>query len=259
MKKIIACAVFLTFLLPALGFSHSISVRAGYFIPRANSDLWKTEFDQMNFTKSEYQNTTLGFVYEHFLTREISFSLGIEGYNQNKAGSYRDYVGYGFPGEGDFAFPADYEGDFLISHIFNVSITPIQASVKLTPLGRQSGFIPYIGGGLTLYIWSVRMQGDLIDFTDVWGYDFITGWVYKDIIEGDLPVYMIKLMDARDETKLSLGYQAFAGIMIPFAKRVAFEAEFKYNFGKGSLENIGGFEKFDLSGFQISLGINYWF
>ena len=249
-----ACAVFLIFLLPALGFSHSISVRAGYFIPRANSDLWTTEFDQMNFTKSEYQNTTLGFIYEHFLTREISFSLGIEGYSQNKAGSYRDYVGYSFS-EGDFAFPADYEGDFLISHIFNVSITPIQASVKLTPLGRQSGFIPYVGGGLTLYIWSVRMQGEMIDFEDEWIYDEFP----YDSDEGDIYIYKIKLMDARDETKLSLGYQAFAGIMIPFAKRVAFEAEFKYNFGKGSLENIEGFEKFDLTGFQISLGINYWF
>lgn len=251
MKKTIAGAIFLTFLLPALGFSHSISVRAGYFIPRADSDLWATEFEQMTFTKSEYQNTTLGFVYEHFLTREISFSLGIEGYSQNKAGSYRDYVGYSFD-EGDFAFPADYEGDFLISHIFNVSITPIQASVKVAPLGRRSGFIPYVGGGLTLYIWTVRMQGDMIDFED-------DSWVYDDPDYGDVQIYPLTLVDARDETKLSVGYQAFAGIMIPFAKRVAFEAEFKYNFGKGSLENFEGFEKFDLGGYQISLGINYWF
>lgn len=252
MKKTIGCAVFLIFLLPALGLSNSISVRAGYFIPRANSDLWTLEFDQMTLTKSDYQNTTLGFVYEHFLTREISFSIGIEGYSQNKAGSYRDYVGYSFD-EGDFAFPADYyEGDFLVSHIFNVSITPIQASVKFAPLGRRSGFIPYIGGGVTLFIWSVRMQGEMIDFED-------DSWVYPDPDYGDVPVYPIKLVDARDDTKLSLGYQAFAGIMIPFAKRVAFEAEFKYNIGKGSLKDFEDFEKFDLSGFQISLGINYWF
>jgi opacity protein-like surface antigen len=259
MKKIMACAVFLTFLLPTLGLSDSISVRGGYFIPRANSDLWTTEFDQMTFTKSNFQNTTLGFVYERFLNREISLCIGIEGYTQNKAGSYLDYVGNSFPGEGDFAFPADYEGEFAISHIFNVTITPIQVSLKFAPLGRQSSFIPYVGGGLTLFIWSVRMQGDLIDFTDMWGYDSTTGWVYKEMIEGDLPVYMIKFVDARDETKFSLGYQAFAGIMVPFARRVAFEAELKYNIGKGSLTDFQGFEKFDLSGYQISLGINYWF
>lgn len=243
--------VFLTLLLPGFGYSHSISVRAGYFIPRANSDLWTTEFEQMTLTKSDYQNTTLGFVYEHFISREISFAIGIEGYNRNKAGSYLDYVGYSFA-EGDFAFPADYEGDFLISHIFNVSITPIQASVKLMPLGRRSGFIPYVGGGLTLFVWSVRMQGDAINFED-------DSWVYEDPDIGDVQIYPLMLVDARDETKLSLGYQAFVGIMIPFAKRVAFEAEFKYNIGKGSLTNFEGFEKFDLGGYQISLGLNYWF
>ncbi|MDH7512739.1 MAG: hypothetical protein QHH14_07325 [Clostridiales bacterium] len=251
MKKTMCCAIFLVFLLPVLGFSHSISVRAGYFIPRANSDLWTTEFEQMTFTKTDYQNTTMGFVYEYFFAREISFTFGIDAYNQNKVGSYRDYVGYSFA-EGDFAFPADYEGDFLISHIFNVSITPIQVSVKLAPFGRRSGLIPYIGGGITLFIWNVRMQGDAINFED-------DSWVYEDPYYGEIQIYPLMLVDARDETKLGVGYQAFAGIMIPFAKRVAFEAEFKYNVGKGSLVNFEGFEKFDLGGYQISLGINYWF
>jgi opacity protein-like surface antigen len=252
MKKIMACVIFLIFLLPVLGFSDSISVRGGYFIPRANSDLWTTEFDQMNFTKSNFQNTTLGFVYERFLNREISLCIGIEGYSQNKAGSYRDYVAYSFT-EGDFAFPADYyEGDSSVSHIFNVTITPIQVSLKFAPLGRQSSFIPYVGGGLTLFIWSVRMQGQMINFED-------DSWVYLDPDYGDVQIYPIVFVDARDETKFSLGYQAFAGIMVPFARRVAFEAELKYNIGKGSLTDFQGFEKFDLSGYQISLGINYWF
>ncbi|MBM3284932.1 MAG: hypothetical protein FJY81_03590 [Candidatus Aminicenantes bacterium] len=259
MRKTIGMIGFLIILLPALMFADAISVRAGYFIPRANSELWALEFEQMDFTKTKFQNTTLGFVYERFVTREISVCIGIEAYNQNKIGTYRGYVGYDFRPDGYFAFTDDYEGEFLINHSFNVSITPIQMSLKFTPLGRRAGLIPYVGGGLSLYIWNVRMLGDLIDFTDIWGYDFITGWVYKEIYEGDLLVYQIKLVDARDETKLSLGYQVFAGIMIPFAKRVAFEAEFKINFGKGTLESFQDFDRFDLSGYQISLGINYWF
>lgn len=250
MRKTIGIVGFMLILLPSLGFSDAISVRAGYFIPRAESELWITEFEQMTFTKSNYQNTTLGFIYERFITREFSLCIGIESYNQNKVGSYRDYVGYEFS-EGDFAFPAEYEGEFLINHVFNVSITPIQLSLKLTPFGRRTGLIPYVGIGLSVYIWNVRMQGDMIDFTDE--------WVYEDPDVGEIPVYAIKLVDARDESRFSVGYQAFAGFLIPFAKRVAFEAEIKYNFGKGTLQNFEGFDKFDLSGYQISLGINYWF
>lgn len=250
MRKSIGILGFILIFLPIMVLADAVSVRAGYFIPRAQSELWTTEFDQMTFTKSNYQNTTLGFVYERFITREISVCLGIEGYSQNKVGSYRDYVGYEFA-EGDFAFPNDYEGEFLINHVFNVSITPIQMSLKLTPFGRRTGLIPFVGAGLSLYIWNVRMQGDMIDFTDE--------WVYEDPDLGDIPVYKIKLADVRDESRLSVGYQAFAGILFPFAKRIAFEAEIKYNFGKGTLENFEGFDKFDLSGYQISLGINYWF
>jgi hypothetical protein len=48
--------------------------------------------------------------------------------------------------------------------------------------------------------------------------------------------------------------------MIPVASRLAIEAEFKYNVGKGSLgEDFEGFEDFDLGGYQISVGVNYWF
>jgi hypothetical protein len=44
------------------------------------------------------------------------------------------------------------------------------------------------------------------------------------------------------------------------ANKISFEAEFKYNFAKGELtEAFEGFEPFDLSGYQISVGLNYWF
>ncbi|GAH64391.1 unnamed protein product, partial [marine sediment metagenome] len=62
------------------------------------------------------------------------------------------------------------------------------------------------------------------------------------------------------------GYHAFGGIMVPFTKRMTFELEFKYNVARGELkEAFGGeeigekFEPFDLSAYQISLGMNYWF
>ncbi|HCS49163.1 MAG: hypothetical protein A2V45_16040 [Candidatus Aminicenantes bacterium RBG_19FT_COMBO_58_17] len=252
MKKTIGLAAILVLLLPTLGISGALSFRLAYFIPRAHSDLWKIEFENMSFQKSDFQTTTLGIHYEHFLTKEISVMLGVDGYSQIRLGNYRDYVGYTFD-EGDFAFPADiYEGDFTIAHNFGVSITPVQLSLKLTPFGRRSGFIPYVGGGVSLYIWSVKLLGDMVDFTDE--------WVYEDPDLGDVPIYGIFPAQARAESRFSVGYQGFAGFMIPVASRLAIEAEFKYSVGKGDPgQAFEGFEDFDLGGYQISLGVNYWF
>jgi hypothetical protein len=251
MKDKIGLIIILILLVPGLGLADAVSFRLGYFIPNAKSELWDIEFQNMTFTKSDFQNTTLGIYYERFLTREISLLIGVDGYSQTRLGDYKDYVGYTFD-EGDFAFPADYEGDFAISHSFGVSITPIQASLKLTPLGRKSGLIPYLGGGVALYIWSVRLRGSMIDFTDE--------WVYDDPDYGEVTIYSIVPTNAREENRLALGFQAFAGFAIPVANRLAFEAELKYNYAKGKLHDaFKDFDSFDLGGYQISLGINYWF
>jgi hypothetical protein len=252
MKKTIRLVAIIILLLPGLGFSDAISVRLAYFIPRAQSELWTIEFENMSFQKSDFQNASLGIYYEHFFSREISLLIGLDAYSQTRLGTYRDYVGYSFD-EGDFAFPFQYyDGDFDIGHNFSVSITPIQMSLKLTPLGRRSGFIPYIGGGVSLYIWSVKMRGDIIDFTDEWYYD--------DEDLGEVPIYGVYPTDARQESRFSVGFQGFAGVMFPIASRLALEAEFKYNYGKGSLgDTFEDFDAFDLSSYQVSVGVNYWF
>jgi hypothetical protein len=48
--------------------------------------------------------------------------------------------------------------------------------------------------------------------------------------------------------------------MVPFTRRMTFEVEFKYNRAQGELKRaFEGFEPFDLSAYQVSLGLNYWF
>jgi opacity protein-like surface antigen len=252
MKKTLSLIALLAILLPGLASADAITFRLGYFIPRANSELWKIEFENMSFKKTDYQNTVLGFTYEHFLTREVSLVVGVDSYSQTRSGTYLDYVGLSFT-EGEFAFPNDYQADFYPGHSFSVSITPIQFGLKVTPLGRKSSFIPYFGGGVSVYIWNARLVGDMIDFSD-------DTWVYDDPDYGEVQIYPIIPTNARDETRFAVGFNGFAGFMIPFASRVAVEGEFKYSFGKGSHGSaFDGFDKFDLGGYQISLGINYWF
>jgi len=253
MKKSLILFLALIFLTPSFAFSNIFTFKAGLFIPRAQSDLWTTEFENMSFSKTNYTTTNFSFAYEYFLTREVSVVLGIDSFSKNKVGSYVDYVGIELV-EGDFAFPIDYMEDFFPTHIFNVSITPIQLSLKLTPMGRKGKFIPYVGGGVGLYLWNVRLNGDLVDFDDAYIY-----------IPDGIDIYPIITVDAWENNRISFGYHAFGGIMVPFTKRMTFEVEFKYNVAKGNFRTdpdriaFEGFEAFDLSAYQISLGLNYWF
>jgi len=270
MRKILILFLALIFLTPSLAFSRIFTFKAGLFIPRAQSDLWTIEFENMSFSKTNYITTNFGFAYEYFLTREASLVIGIDSYSKNKLGSYEGYIGYTglvyIPAEDlflDFAFPDDYiNEDFIPGHAFNVTITPIQLSLKLTPLGRTGKIIPYVGGGVGLYLWNVRLTGDLVDFDDEWYYNEITEVIHEDNpdFSEDISIYPVWADDWQENNKLSFGYHAFGGVMVPFTQRMTFEVEFKYNRARGELKQaFEGFEAFDLSAYQVSLGINYWF
>ncbi len=251
MKKKLALFVAVILLIPAFSFSNIFTFKAGLFIPRAKSDLWQYEFDNMDLTRVNYQNSNFGASYEYFFSREISFVLGVDGYNKNKLGTYQNYVGR--EGEPYYYALESEEGDSLV-HVFNVSITPIQLSVKLTPMGRGRKLIPFVGGGVGVYLWSLTRSGGLIEtsgqqeYTDAESRNIVLGFPILDEF-------------SQERNKFSIGYHAFGGFMYAFANRITLEAEFKYNFVEGKLEvgSFQGYAPFDLSGYQISLGINYWF
>ncbi len=257
MKRHLILIAAALFLIPALASANTMTLRAGYYFPKASGgvdSLWTIELDQMSFKKSDFNTTILGFSYEYFVSKQLSFELSVDTYSKRKGGYYKDYVGYTFP-EGDFAFPAaDYTGDFNITHGFNVSITPVQFSVKLMPMGRRNKFIPYVGGGVGLYFWSVGIRGEMIDFTDE--------WVYNDPVLGDVTIYGITQTDAREQSRTTVGYHAFAGLMFPIGDRITLSAEVRYHSAKGKFKADSAFkdfEDFDLGGYALTAGFNYWF
>lgn len=274
MKKCMIVFLALIFLTPNLVFSGILTFKIGFFIPQAKSDLWDIEFENMDFGKSHFYNSSFAFTYEYFLTKQLSFTLGVDGYNKNKSGTYIGYVGYTdlfydpiFEEWLDFAFPDDYVNqDFIPFHSFNVSITPVQLSLKIAPFGRRGKIIPYFGGGVGVYLWYVRLQGDTIDFDDEWYYNEVTGVVHPsnpDPIE-DIAIHPVYETYAVENSRLAIGYHGFGGIMFPVAQRFTMEVEFKYNYAKGKFRtgpdaSFVDFDAFDLSGYQLSVGINYWF
>ena len=250
---LIAAAILL---LPSLGLANTVTVRLGFFIPgfkdfqNTGNSLWAVEFDQMSFEKKDFYEGVVGVAYDYFVSRQLSLAISLDTYNKGKAGFYRDWVGYSFE-EGDFAFPADYEGEFSIAHNLNISITPVILSLKLAPLGRRSKVVPYVGAGLGIYFWSVTMRGEIVDFSDE--------WIYEDPDYGDVTIYGIGVTNAH-ESKVSFGYQAFGGVMIPVAQRLTIDLGVVYNSAKGKFTRaFEGFDELDLGGVTIAAGINYWF
>jgi len=218
------------------------------------SDFWDIEFENMNYAKSSFQNTSFGLAYELFLTRELSLVVGVDTYSKSKGAFYNGFVGYTIE-DGDWAFPDEYQGEFSPQHSIYTSITPLQFSLKVLPLGRRNKLIPYVGVGAGIYLWSLRMRGDMIDFNDEYYYD--------DPDYGDIPVYPIYQVDAwegRSFGKISIGWQAFGGLMFPIANRLTLDAEFKFSSAKGKMtEGFEGFAPLDLGHYTISIGVNYWF
>lgn len=237
-------------LIPALAFSDSISFKVGYFFPRASSDLWEVEFENMDFSKSNFQDNIFGFTYDYFLSNQLSLSIGLDGYSQKKLGTYLDYVGDIVDDE---LFAFNYGPGDPLSHIFTVSMTPIHASLKIAPMGRRGNVIPYVGAGGDLILYTVRLQYQLIDFSDPVEF-------YDSTLDDFVIGYPVLETDARSENKIAIGWHVLGGVMVPLGRQISIEGEFKYTSASGDIsETFLGFENFDLAGFQFTIGINYWF
>ena len=253
-KKLVIFLIGLMFV-PVVASADIFTFRYGYFVPRMSGgedSLWNIEFENMSLKKSEYQSGMIGLAYEHFLNRQFRLVLSVDFYSRDKAGFYRDWSMYKIENM-YFAFPASYYpyGEMII-HSFRVSQTPLQVSLKVTPLGRQVRFVPYFGGGLGIYFWSVKLAGDMVDFSDE--------YIYTDPDLGDVSVYPVFYTYAREPKRISLGSNVFAGIMIPLGRQVTLDLNLRYQFLKPEFhEDFVGFEKFDLSGYALVAGINYWF
>jgi len=258
MKKLTVLAAGLLFLVP-WAFSDSISVRGGYFMPRALTNsylnahpdsLWTIELDQMSFAPKDYRGGIVGFAYDYFVSKNASLSLSLDSYNKSQVGFYNDWV-LNTLNEGDFAFPFDlYFGDDIV-HSFRVTSTPLELSLKFLPLGRRTKLIPYVGGGATLAFWSVRMFGDMVNFSDP--------WIYPDSVLGDVTIYPVESVVSR-ERGTAFGWHAFGGIQVPFGYRATIEAEARYHAAKAGLHNLfEGFEPLELGGLALTVGLSYWF
>ena len=227
MKKTIILIAALILLLPALGFSDMLTIRLGYYMPQAVTDsylashpdsLWAIEFGQTSLRPSDYRGSILGLGYEFFVSSRVSVALSVDYFDHENGGFYTSYVSNQL-NEGVYAFPSNLYSGSDILQTFHVSMVPVELSLKLSPLGRRTRFIPYVGGGLGAYFVHAAIFGSIIDFSQP--------ATYADPILGNITVYPVQGA-AISETKLTLGGHAFAGVEFPIGYRMTLEAEARY-------------------------------
>jgi hypothetical protein len=253
-KKIIGLILILAAGAALPAAANTITVRLNFNMPTMKSEFWALDFGNMSYKRSNFQDTSFGIDYEIFLTRELSLMFSFDTFTKSKAGVYKNYVSYQFSNGDVFALPASqFQGDGP-GHSLRFTVTPVQASIKVTPLGRRNKVIPYFGAGVGAYLYRLRMTGDLVDFSDAVIYQEPG---YPDVTM--YPVYQVDAWEGESIGRLAFGYQLFGGVEVPVANRLTLAAEARFMSAKSTMKNFTGFAPLDLGGLQLSLGVTFWF
>ena len=119
-----------------------------------------------------------------------------------------------------------------IEQEFKLRVTPISATLRVLPFGRNTTVQPYLGGGLGLFNYRYSETGDFINFSQggAIGFDSFTA-------DGTEP-----------------GLVLIAGLRVPAGDKAAFGFEVRFNRADTELPNEFLGSKLDLGGTQY-LGV----
>jgi hypothetical protein len=142
---------------PAASFAQqSVTFSIGGFVPkgfdsRDPNDQILDDSTYLAFNMSDFNSVTFGGEYLVGLGRWFDAGLGVNYYNGSTRSVYADVIN---------------SNGTEIEQDLKLRMVPFTATVRLLPLGRSSGFKPYIGGGVAIVNWKYTESGDFVDFTD---------------------------------------------------------------------------------------------
>ncbi len=222
MKRISIIVLLLLSSISILFGTRSINFKFGIFTPNLESDLWETNFENLSFSKSDFNNSSYALEIEYFANPFISLSVEGGTYSNTVYSEYSEYV---------------YDDDSPIYQNMFLRISGLELNVKVYPIGYKRFLIPYIGGGAGIYSWKYEQWGDFINFEDGTIQD---GYAYTKAY--------------------SPGFNLRIGIIIRIKRHLGISFEAKDQYLKGTLSSLfEGFEKLDLSGRTYNLGVHIYF
>lgn len=207
-----------------------ITIRGGYAQAMASSDIFEQVVTDLTLSKSDFGGLTAAAEMGFALTNRIEISFDASVMHSNTTSEFRKFVD---------------NNDLPIEQKTAFTRVPLTANLRfyLTETGRSVGrlawipshIVPWVGagGGATWY--RFRQEGDFIDFD--------TKNVFADQLESSAWAPTV---------------QGMAGVDVSLSPSIALRGDARYLWAKGSLErDFRGFERIDLSGVSVTLGLTY--
>lgn len=149
---VMACA-------PPTSAQQSLSLYLGGFVPRPEDarsmnggpidDVLVNDLDYLSFRISDFTGATVGGEWLFGMGPHIQGGLGIGVYQRTVPTVYLDYVN---------------SNGSEIEQALKLRVVPLTATVRFSPLGADSPFQPYVGGGVGVFGWRYSESGQFVDF-----------------------------------------------------------------------------------------------
>ena len=210
----------------------SVGVRGGWLFERARSDLFGFVHEQLTVEPNDFDAPTLAFDLGVAVGSRTEAVFGVEFGGGTIRSEYRDFVD-------DDRLP--------IEQATRLRQANLSGSLKfaLTPRGQEIGRLawvpnavtPYVGAGAGALWYEFHQAGDFVDFLDL-------------------------SCSARRSSRAA-GPQArtcFGGVDVKIARQLFLTGDGRYLWSQAELgPDFSSFEPIDLTGFKLTVGIDYLF
>jgi hypothetical protein len=207
-----------------------LTIRFGYAAASANSDFYRQTTSLFNLDKSDFSGPTVGAELDVRIAPQFDVGLDLSWAGVTRQSHYRNFVD---------------NNDQEIEQSTSVHRVPVMVNVKayLAPRGRSVGrlayipskVVPWVGAGVGADWWKVEQSGDFINTA--------TGVVYNDKVT---------------DSGWGPAVQGIGGVDITLTPRIALTGDARYVWSKASMgSDFGGFDKIDLSGVSVALGVTF--
>jgi hypothetical protein len=218
----------------------TVSVRGGYALARAGSDIFDFVTSQLTLDKSDFSGVAFGGGLGIRVTSQLDLSVELNymraGDRSRVAGGYWEFIG---------------QDSFPVQQITTLTRLPITASLRyyLVPRGRKIGnfawvpskWSPFVGVGAGAMRYEFTQSGDFIDFNDQVGPDEFG--IFTAVLESAewIPTAHV-----------------FGGAEWMVSRRAALIGEIRYILGSAELDlDFADFDPIDLSGMQATVGMSF--
>jgi len=209
-----------------------LTVRGGFARPSEGSEVFSFVRDELTVARGDFAGGSFGMDAAFFLRPQVALQFGLGVANRTTPSVYRDWVD---------------TDDREIEQSSSLRRMPLSAGLRyyLTPPGRSIGRLawvparvaPYVtaGGGITWY--EFKQTGDFVDYQtlDVFGTELVSeAWSPSAFLA--------------------------AGADYALSARVGLVGEARYDWASARLSSdFSGFNRIDLSGLAITVGLAYRF